>query len=189
MKIKNVIIFLSLFIIPIQTVNADTPTIDNKGWKGRKTYAILLMKHIEKIDQCFPELTPDEKQWLDHEFEEYKKNNNVKRFYLNVKKSKIFKIHKIKECNKIMNSALHTICDETLPEINEIKIWLIIASSLMESEYWQFIYDFTIDGIIEKEITFNNEFTEFAIYDKETVYHNNGIVPSRKILQAIFTNY
>jgi hypothetical protein len=188
MKIKKIIIFFVISIIPIQTVRADTPTFENTGWKDRKKYAILLMPHIKKIDRCLPDLTPSEKNWLNNEINEYEKNNNIRRF-LEVKKNQTYKINKIKELNKVIINALTVICNQNLPEINEVKIWLIIADSLMESEYWNSVYDLTSIGKIEKKLTFDGPLVNIAIYDKDLTYYNNGILPAKKILQAIYNNY
>ena len=193
MKNKNLLKFFLLSITLFTFINESvlageygTPQITVKeDANGRVQYAKNLLSFLRKIDQSIPSLSPSQKQWLEKEMDEYKKSENISR-YFEISNSKEYIMRTAKNYLGSMISRLSLIIMKP-PASEETYLWSLITEDLMAADFW-FSLRTLIDefGLVDKKLFYSDS---VKTIDQYIFYLNNGMTPAWQILRNVIQPY
>jgi hypothetical protein len=176
---------ITLFTFINQSVLAGehgTPQITTKqDANSRVQYAKNLLSFLRKIDESIPSLSPSQKQWLEKEMEEYKKSENISR-YFEISNTKEYKMRTVKNYLGSMSSTLSLIIMKP-PTSEETYLWSLITEDLMAADFW-FSLRTLIDefGLVDKKLFYSDS---VKTIDQDIFYLNNGVIPAWQILRNV----
>jgi hypothetical protein len=186
MRKKCIIFFMFyLLLIPCNIFADFFPQMGKEGDRvARKDYALTCILFIQKIDDSIPELSPSQEEWLKKEDAIYEKTKNTTRYW-EVYQSKEYDIRFVKRYNRELLNTLELLVSPTLPE-EEYYLWSLVATRLLDSEYWNSLYSLSEKQLVDKKNFFSPIFTS---WDRDLSFSNNGVIPSRQIIEHILSPY